>query len=410
MADDTEKIFALKRRGEELFTKKLYEEAQEAYAEIREAGEGDPEILVRLADLSKELGDRDKAIQDYRLAAIAFTRLGRITNAIAVTKVILKLDPGEVEILETVSNLYQDLNQATAGPLVEPAGEELPVKAGSGGGERAFPRTPLFGSLPRLELVQVINAANHIKVSGGKEVLSTDDDGRSIFVITLGSAEVVCKTQDDQEIICATLNQGDFFGEIGYFSGGHRSASVRATENLELLELTRTDLRLLIDSHHSIGDVLFDFYKERVLDRLLAVSKIFMHLSSEDREAVLELVDSDVFADGMDIVCEGEEGDEMYLIKTGSVEVWTRTKDGTRKVLAELREGDSFGQLALVLDTTRKASVTALTSVELITFSRPVLQDILSKYPAIQTVFDEEAMEQVSGIERLGEKLPSSLT
>lgn len=409
MADNTEKILAVKERGEALITKGLFKEAGRAYGEIREFGEGDPIIFVRLGDISKELGDKEKAKEDYRLAAFAYTRLGTITNAIAITKVILKLDPSAIDLLDEISNLYLELNQSAAKPTHETVSEEIPVEPDPEE-ESAFPRTPLFSNLPRLELVEVINASNHLKVSKGSEVLSNDDEGRSIFVITSGSAEVICKNAEGTEIICATLDEGDFFGEISYFSGEHRSASVRAATDLELLELTRTDMRLLVNSHHSMGDVLFDFYKERVLDRLLAVSKIFMNLTPDDRKAVLELVDTEVFADGMDIIYEGDEGDEMFLIKTGSVEVWTRTEDGTKKVLAELKEGDSFGALALVLDTIRSATVTALTPVELITFSRPVLGDILSKYPAIQKVLDEETMQQVSGIERLREKLHASLT
>jgi CRP-like cAMP-binding protein len=394
-----------KQKGEELIAKKLFKEAREIYEELRESAKGDPTILVKLGDISAELGEKEKAIEDYNLAAFAFTRLGSITNAIASAKVILKLDPTKIELLDEISSLYLELNQAESAPSTEPVKEDRGAED-----ETSFPKTPLFSSLPRIELIEVINAANHVKVSKGKDILSTDDESRSIFVITSGSAEVTCKTPNDGEVTCATLDAGDFFGEIGYFSGEHRTANVKATEDIELLELTRTDMRLLVDSHHSMGDVLFDFYKERVLDQLLAVSNIFMHLTLEDRKAVLELVDSEVFADGMDIVTEGETGEDMFLIKTGSVEVWTKDKNGRKKILAELKEGDSFGQLALVLETTRGATVTALTPVELITFSKNVLQDILSKYPAIQKSFDEEAMQQVAGIERLREKLPASLT
>ena len=63
----------------------------------------------------------------------------------------------------------------------------------------------------------------------------------------------------------------------------------------------------------------------------------------------------------------------------------------------------------LMLDTTQgRATVTALTPIELIVFSRPVLKKILSKYPEIQTVFNNEAMEQLCGIEQLKDKLSPS--
>lgn len=405
MENDPKKISAVKKRGDELFDDGLYNEAKEAYEEIREHAELYPIIYQKLGDVSLKLKDLEGAIGDYRLCALALTKVGNITNAIAIAKSILKLDPSS-EISAEISDLYPKLNQETEQAEKEDKPTVEEIKASDTDEAEAFPKTPLFSGLPRLELMEVINAANQVTLAKDTEVFSTDDEGRSIFVITSGSADIICEDQDGQEIKCATLKAGDFFGEFGYFGASHRTASVKAGSDLELLELTRTNLRLLIDSHHSIGDVLFDFYKERVLDRLLAVSHIFKHLSEDDRKEVLELVNAEVFVDGMDIVCEGEAGDEMYLIKMGSAEAWTTDENGGKKVLAELKDGDSFGQLALILDTTRKATVTALTPIELVVFSRPVLQDILSKYPKIQTIFDNEAKELVYGIEQLRDKLP----
>ena len=272
----------------------------------------------------------------------------------------------------------------------------------------SFPRTPLFSSLPHLELMEVINAANHVTLPKDKEVFSTDDYGRSIFVITSGLPTLYAKTRTIRRFVARPLKRGTSLESSATSANSTGPLPVMAKSDLELLELTRTDLRLLIDSHHSIGDVLFDFYKERVLDRLLAVSRIFEHLSIADRKKVLELVDAEVFVDGMDIITEGDEGDKMYLVKMGSAEVWTKDENGKKKILAVLKDGDSFGQLALILDSSRKATVTALTRLSLVVFSRPVLHGILSKYPEIQTVFDNEAMEQLCGIEQLNEKLPPS--
>ncbi|MBE9532333.1 MAG: cyclic nucleotide-binding domain-containing protein [Proteobacteria bacterium] len=343
------------------------------------------------------------AIEAKRQDALSLVKKGNITGAIATAKATLKLDPSS-KLMDEVTELYLTLNPEMADAVTENKGAEIAPPQDN----TLYPKTPLFSNLPQLELLEVINAANHVSLPKDGEVFSTDDDGRSIFVITSGSADIICLGQDGQEIICSTLKEGDFFGEFGYFGEEHRTASVKAASDLELLELTRTNLRLLIDSHHSIGDVLFDFYKERVLDRLLAVSNIFKHLSITDRKEVLELVDSEVFIDGMDIISEGDEGDTMYLIKMGSAEAWTLDKDGKKKVLAELKDGDSFGELALILDTARKATVTALTPIELIVFSRPTLHNILSKYPEIQSLFDNEAQERLCGIEQLREKLPPS--
>ena len=189
------------------------------------------------------------AIDKRRQEAISLARLGNITGAIALAKSTLKLDPTS-KLLDELSELYLSLNPE----LTEPLGEGEATGKSKASKNTIFPKTPLFSSLPELELMEVINAANHVTLEKDKEVFSADDDGRSIFVITSGSANVVCTDQEGLDITCATLNKGDFFGEFGYFGEKRRTASVMATSQLELLELKRTDLRLLIDSHHSIGD------------------------------------------------------------------------------------------------------------------------------------------------------------
>jgi len=62
---------------------------------------------------------------------------------------------------------------------------------------------------------------------------------------------------------------------------------------------------------------------------------------------------------------EGSAGDSLYIVKTGSVRV-TRLESGGEKVLAILREGDHFGEIALVDNQPRSASIVANEETELI--------------------------------------------
>lgn len=85
---------------------------------------------------------------------------------------------------------------------------------------------------------------------------------------------------------------------------------------------------------------------------------------------------------GTDICVEGEEGHEAFLISKGLVDI-TRT-DGNiseKLHLATLGEGEMFGELALIDDQTRSATVTAKTNVELMVLSRSVFWDKLHQDP-----------------------------
>ena len=79
-------------------------------------------------------------------------------------------------------------------------------------------------------------------IPAGEEFIRQDDIGDRCFVLASGQAAVLQRDEDD-EIVLSTVGPGECLGELGYFSDGRRSASVRALEDLEVLELYYTDLQ-----------------------------------------------------------------------------------------------------------------------------------------------------------------------
>ena len=79
----------------------------------------------------------------------------------------------------------------------------------------------------------------------------------------------------------------------------------------------------------------------------------------------------------------------MYMIARGCVEVLTQAEDGTEVPLSTLSPGDSFGELALLLGGPRRATVRALSPVNLLELSRKKVQDLFDERPD----FDEHLRE-----------------
>lgn len=85
---------------------------------------------------------------------------------------------------------------------------------------------------------------------------------------------------------------------------------------------------------------------------------------------------------GTDICVEGEEGHEAFLISRGLVDITRTDVEINEKLhLATLGEGEMFGELALIDDQTRSATVTAKTNVELMVLSRDVFWQKLHQDP-----------------------------
>ena len=89
---------------------------------------------------------------------------------------------------------------------------------------------------------------------------------------------------------------------------------------------------------------------------------LFGGFSDEDLAVVVPLLEEERFPAGHEIVREGEVGDRLYFIVSGSVEVMKQTEKGERKI-SELGPGDEFGEMELIDIHPRSATVRALEPV-----------------------------------------------
>jgi cAMP-dependent protein kinase regulator len=76
------------------------------------------------------------------------------------------------------------------------------------------------------------------------------------------------------------------------------------------------------------------------------------------------------FEAGQNIIMQGEDGEQFYLIEQGSVDVFVRKKDGPEKQVHTYEAGDSFGELAIMYNTPRAATCRASSAVKLWSLDR----------------------------------------
>ncbi|NBB91291.1 MAG: cyclic nucleotide-binding domain-containing protein [Spirochaetes bacterium] len=81
---------------------------------------------------------------------------------------------------------------------------------------------------------------------------------------------------------------------------------------------------------------------------------------------------------GTEIFREGEPGERMYIIQSGTVRI-SKEFDGKLHVLAELGKGEFFGEMAIVSRIERTATVTAVTDTYLLAFDRQGFQSMIEK-------------------------------
>jgi cAMP-dependent protein kinase regulator len=229
----------------------------------------------------------------------------------------------------------------------------------------------------------------------GTVICQEGTPAESMFIIANGSIEVCTTDKKGQRLQLATLSPGDFFGEVGLFTRQPRMASCEATEEVELLEIKRTDFDGIVKRFPRVKEALHNFYKARVLDTILAKSELFGALKPDVRGELARRFSVEEIVAGKNIVKEGDDGDCLFVIRDGSVEVVTN-KGGKEVLLATLGPGDFFGEVALISNKKRTASIRAKTAAVVMKLSRKDFQWALEKAPqmlAIAKAYVEKRVE-----------------
>ncbi len=107
------------------------------------------------------------------------------------------------------------------------------------------------------------------------------------------------------------------------------------------------------------------------------------------------------------IISEGGEGTNAFLIQSGSVRIFS-THNGKKIILGTLGPGDIFGEMSLIRDMPRSASVEAVTDCLVIVITRPVLREKLDKSDATVRAILAMMIKRVqSGNDSLANKRPT---
>ena len=109
----------------------------------------------------------------------------------------------------------------------------------------------------------------------------------------------------------------------------------------------------------------------------------------EDAMAIGDL--GKVYQDGEEIICEGEQGNCMFVIQAGEVEVIIAGEGGQEIRLAVRREGEFFGEMAIFDRDVRSATVRALGEARVLTvdkknFMRRVHEDPSLAFRLVETM------------------------
>lgn len=206
------------------------------------------------------------------------------------------------------------------------------------------------------------------------KVISQGDAGDYFYVVEDGHFDVyihpsgsVQPGADGMGNKIGSIGPGGSFGELALMYNAPRAATIVSTDPKSTLwALDRiTFRRILMDSA---------FQRRRMYEAFLEEVPLLSSLQPYERSKIADALEPIKYPSGSTIITEGDPGDAFYLLESGEAEAF---KEGVEGNVKSYKRGDFFGELALLDDKPRAASVVAKTDVKVARLGRDGFKRLL---------------------------------
>jgi cAMP-dependent protein kinase regulator len=226
------------------------------------------------------------------------------------------------------------------------------------------------------------------------KVIVQGDAGDFFYVVEKGSFDVFVNPAgalqpgpDGMGAQVGTIEAGGSFGELALMYNAPRAATVISAEGgCTLWALDRlTFRRILMES---------TFARRRMYENFLEEVPLLSTLTPYERSKIADALETQKFAPGDIIIKEGDPGSSFYLLESGEADAF---KGETNNKVLHYTKGDFFGELALLNDAPRAASVVASTDVKVASLGKDAFQRLLGPVEGIMRRTKYEGVK--SGVE-----------
>lgn len=315
-------------------------------------------------------------------------------------------------LIKECLNQGHDVIEYIEGNNIEPVDESLlweKIKAISGvknvneGLQKIISTIPLLSGLTTLQLREFMLDSKVITPEPGTPIFKHNDYTNTIYSILKGSVDILINLEDPldyknlsdipenyfNEVL--TIKKGDFFGEMSLISGRRRSTTVIAGKGCELVETPRRSMSKLINSVESVQRIINETFMSRSIQTHLVPTA-----SVDDLKKLVSTAKLKHYKPNDVILKQGDEGDDLYLIRAGSVTI-SRAVGDHNIVLAYLPAGNYFGEIAVLIEgMLRTATVTAATATDIIRMEGKPFRALLDRNPELRKEFKDRCTERVT--------------
>jgi len=232
------------------------------------------------------------------------------------------------------------------------------------------------------QLERVADAVQIVRYPAGKRIIQKNETGNVFYMIQEGAVDCtdVGASNQFKDLV---LKDGEYFGERALLTDQLRAANVTAKSDVTLLALDREAFVRVLGP---LRKVLDDNLSMRVLSSVEILSK----MSTKEQQKAAKLFKEQSYKSGEKIIKQGDQGEEFFVIKNGTARVEVTTS-GTTSTVSEMEPGNYFGEMALLNNDVRTASIVAVTDVECFVLKR---KDFTAAFGSLAKIMERTAKKR----------------
>ena len=247
--------------------------------------------------------------------------------------------------------------------------------------EAMMENTPLFSVLTEEQRSLIADRMVAETRRAGDLVFLQGRPATALYLVKSGWARLVT----DQFAVLANLSAGSLLGDADVVLGRNYTISAEAASDLALWVLGAADLKMIFNENPAIARALktaLGVSDDQAIERHLRRLELMAGLSHAQLSDVVGHLRPEHFSAGQTIFQRGAEGDALYLVDEGRVNL-----SGPTGSLATVESGGSFGEGGFLTAETHDSDAIALTDVTAWSLNRSDFEELALRHPALALNF-----------------------
>lgn len=255
--------------------------------------------------------------------------------------------------------------------------------------------------LDREKLAKLLVNTERRIVDPGETIIRQGDEADAFYILTAGSVDVFLEGKEQAPRLLERLSAGMFFGEIGILEGVKRTATVKVSEDAEaeVLVISRDTFTAFVAEFDLTDAEIAALIRQRTIN--LNLAKALPKLDGAKIVKVAPNIEELSFPPGALIIRQGDRAHMFYVVVRGGVEVLNHHPSGHDITIDWLEPGDYFGEIGLMENRTRTATVRAAaeSGVDVLAMDRDAFFALLGDSEVTETAIARKIAQRLTALQ-----------